>query len=80
MPQTEKLVPRNIERADYFTWFFKLLRKQPEVKDRRAVEKAFVPVIKKNFDAIKIDLLFAWLALEHTWKKLGKNNFFYLVK
>jgi poly(A) polymerase len=24
------IVPRNIKRADYFTWFFKLLKKQPE--------------------------------------------------
>jgi poly(A) polymerase len=34
------------------------------VKDRRVVEKGFVPIIKMNFDGIKIDLLFTWLALE----------------
>jgi poly(A) polymerase Pap1 len=34
------------------------------VKDQRVIEKGFVPIIKMNFDGIKIDLLFTWLALE----------------
>jgi poly(A) polymerase len=69
------IAPRNIERADYFTWSFKLLKKQPEVKDRRAVEKTFVPVTKMIFDVIKIDLLFAWLAFEEI-----PENFHFHVK
>jgi poly(A) polymerase Pap1 len=48
--------PRIIERADFFPWFFELLKKQPEVKDRQATEKAFVPVIM-NYDGIKINFL-----------------------
>lgn len=58
------VAPRNIERTDYFTSFFELLKQQPEVTECRAVEEAFVPVIKMNFDGIEIDLLFARLALK----------------
>lgn len=58
------VAPRNIERTDYFTSFFDLLKQQPEVTECRAVEEAFVPVIKMNFDGIEIDLLFARLALK----------------
>ncbi|EDS43094.1 poly a polymerase [Culex quinquefasciatus] len=55
------VAPRNIERQDYFGSFFELLKKQPEY---RAVEEALVPVVKMKFDGIKIDLLFARLALK----------------
>jgi poly(A) polymerase Pap1 len=57
------MAPRIIERADFFTCFFELQKKQHEVKDRRATEKAFVPVIL-NYDRIKIYFLFVRLALE----------------
>ncbi|XP_038116839.1 poly(A) polymerase type 3-like [Culex quinquefasciatus] len=58
------VTPRNIERQDYFGSFFELLKKLPEVTGSRAVEEALVPVVKMNFDGIKIDLLFARLALK----------------
>lgn len=58
------VVPRHIYRSDYFTSFFELLKMQEEVTDLRAVEEAFVPVIKMNFDGIEIDMLFAKLALK----------------
>ncbi|XP_067628099.1 poly(A) polymerase type 3 [Eurosta solidaginis] len=58
------VAPRNIERTDYFTSFFDMLKKHAEVTECRAVEEAFVPVIKMNFDGIEIDLLFARLSLK----------------
>lgn len=58
------VAPRNIDRTDYFTSFLDLLKNLPEVTECRAVEEAFVPVIKMNFDGIEIDLLFARLTLK----------------
>ncbi|CAH0392913.1 unnamed protein product [Bemisia tabaci] len=58
------VAPRHIDRSDYFTSFFEKLKTVPEVTELRAVEEAFVPVIKMNFDGIEIDLLFARLALK----------------
>lgn len=70
------VAPRNIKREDYFTSFLDVLKKQSEVAECRAVEEAFVPVIKMKFDGIEIDLLFARLALKvslEDYPKLGKN-------
>lgn len=58
------VAPRHIDRSDYFTTFFEKLKNHPEVTDLRAVEEAYVPVIKMTFDRIEIDLLFARLALK----------------
>ncbi|XP_062574403.1 poly(A) polymerase beta-like isoform X1 [Saccostrea cucullata] len=57
------VAPRHVERTDFFTSFFEILKNTPEVKDLRAVEEAFVPVIKMTFDGIELDMLFARLAL-----------------
>ncbi|KAI5705570.1 poly(A) polymerase type 3 [Diaphorina citri] len=58
------VAPRHVDRADYFSSFFEKLKTVDEVTDLRAVEEAFVPVIKMNFDGIEIDMLFARLALK----------------
>uniref|UniRef100_A0A3Q3AZZ0 polynucleotide adenylyltransferase n=1 Tax=Kryptolebias marmoratus TaxID=37003 RepID=A0A3Q3AZZ0_KRYMA len=58
------VAPRHVERIDFFQSFFEKLKLHEEIKDLRAVEDAFVPVIKFKFDGIEIDLLFARLALQ----------------
>ncbi|XP_076996614.1 poly(A) polymerase beta [Tamandua tetradactyla] len=58
------VAPRHVDRSDFFTSFYDKLKAQEEVKDLRAVEEAFVPVIKLCFDGIEIDILFARLALQ----------------
>uniref|UniRef100_A0AAY4E5E8 polynucleotide adenylyltransferase n=1 Tax=Denticeps clupeoides TaxID=299321 RepID=A0AAY4E5E8_9TELE len=58
------VAPRHVERSDFFQSFFDKLKQLDEIKDLRAVEDAFVPVIKFQFDGIEIDLLFARLALQ----------------
>ncbi|KAJ8250274.1 hypothetical protein COCON_G00221960 [Conger conger] len=57
------VAPRHVDRSDFFQSFFEKLKLLEEIKDLRAVEDAFVPVIKFKFDGIEIDLLFARLAL-----------------
>ncbi|XP_046364762.2 poly(A) polymerase type 3-like [Haliotis rufescens] len=57
------VAPRHVERSDFFASFYELVKQQVEVKDLRAVEEAFVPVIKMTFDGIELDMLFARLAL-----------------
>ncbi|KAM4607222.1 poly(A) polymerase gamma-like isoform 2-T3 [Polymixia lowei] len=58
------VAPRHVERTDFFQSFFEKFKQHEEIKDLRAVEDAFVPVIKFKFDGIEIDLLFARLALQ----------------
>lgn len=58
------VAPRHIYRSDFFSSFYQLLKEHPEVTDLRAVEEAYVPVIKMNFDGIEIDMLFARLLLK----------------
>lgn len=58
------VVPRHVDRDDFFSSFFELLRQQPEITDLHAVEDAFVPVIKMKFAQIELDMLFSRLALK----------------
>jgi poly(A) polymerase len=58
------VAPRHVDRADFFSSFYAKLKLQAEVRALRAVEDAFVPVIKLCFDGVEIDVLFARLALQ----------------
>ncbi|XP_050436488.1 poly(A) polymerase type 3-like [Adelges cooleyi] len=58
------IVPRHITRVDYFSSFYAKLKDNPSIMHVRAVEEAFVPVIKMIIQGIEIDMLFARLALK----------------
>lgn len=51
------VAPRHVERSDFFQSFFEKLKQHEEIKDLRAVEDAFVPVIKFKFDGIEVSHL-----------------------
>ena len=53
------IAPSHITRGDFFHQFYKLLQFQEEIKELRAIEEAFVPVIKFRFNDIEIDMTFA---------------------
>ncbi|XP_044232967.1 poly(A) polymerase type 3-like isoform X1 [Thunnus albacares] len=66
--------PGFVERKDFFTSLFEKLKAQEEVKDIRAIEEAFVPVIKLSYDGIEIDLVFAQVALKSIPENLDLCN------
>nr|XP_028580977.1 poly(A) polymerase gamma isoform X1 [Podarcis muralis] len=57
------VAPRHVERSDFFQLFFEKLKLKDGIRNLRAVEDAYVPVIKFEFDGIEIDLVFARLAV-----------------
>ncbi|NXW64887.1 PAPOG polymerase, partial [Eurystomus gularis] len=57
------VAPRHVERTDFFQSFFEKLKHQEGIKNLRAVEDAYVPVVKFEFDGIEIDLVFARLSM-----------------
>ncbi|NXD20008.1 PAPOG polymerase, partial [Spelaeornis formosus] len=57
------VAPSHVERSDFFQSFYEKLKNQENVKNLRAIEDAYVPVIKFEFDGIEIDLVFAKLSL-----------------
>ncbi|XP_040522935.1 poly(A) polymerase gamma [Gallus gallus] len=58
------VAPRHVERSDFFQSFIEKLKHQEEIKNLRAVEDAYVPVVKFEFDGIEIDLVFARLPVQ----------------
>lgn len=53
------VVPRHINRRDFFTVFYEQLRNDPNVSELSKVEEAYVPLIKMKYSGISIDLVFA---------------------
>uniref|UniRef100_A0A8R1HLF3 polynucleotide adenylyltransferase n=1 Tax=Caenorhabditis japonica TaxID=281687 RepID=A0A8R1HLF3_CAEJA len=61
---TLAVVPRHIDRSDFFTSFKDMLNQDPNVTELHAVEEAFVPVMKLKYSGVELDILFARLALK----------------
>lgn len=57
------VVPKHVQREDFFQIFEEMLRNREEVSEVAPVPEAFVPVIKIKFMGISIDFLFARLTL-----------------
>ena len=57
------VVPKHVQREDFFGIFETMLRAREEVTEVASVPEAFVPVIKVKFQGISIDFLFGRLAL-----------------
>ncbi|XP_069464136.1 poly(A) polymerase gamma isoform X2 [Ambystoma mexicanum] len=58
------VAPRHVERSDFFQDFMDRLKHVDGVRNLRAIEDAFVPVLKFEFDNVEIDLVFARLAMQ----------------
>uniref|UniRef100_A0A8C8AVX9 polynucleotide adenylyltransferase n=1 Tax=Otus sunia TaxID=257818 RepID=A0A8C8AVX9_9STRI len=57
------VAPKHVERSDFFQSFFDKLKHQKQIKNLRAVEDAYVPVVKFEFDGVEIDLVFARVSM-----------------
>ncbi|KAF9362819.1 polynucleotide adenylyltransferase [Mortierella sp. NVP85] len=57
------VVPKHVQREDFFEEMHEMLRRRPEVTELTAVPDAFTPVIKMKFSDISIDFTFARLGL-----------------
>lgn len=57
------MVPKFVQREDFFVDLHSALQSNPEVTELTAVAGSYVPVIKLVFDGIPIDLVFARLGL-----------------
>ena len=57
------VVPRQVQREDFFETLVATLKDRAEVEDLTPVPDAYVPVIKMTFSGIPIDLVFVRLSL-----------------
>lgn len=57
------VVPKHVQREDFFTIFEQMLRSRNDVTEITSVPDAYVPLINVNFMGVLIDFTFARLAL-----------------
>lgn len=48
------VAPRHVDRDDFFSSFYELLLQEKGVANVRAVQDAFVPVIKLEFEEVEV--------------------------
>ena len=48
------MAPRHVDRSDFFSSFYELLLQEKGVANTRAIQDAFVPVIKLEFEGIEV--------------------------
>ncbi|ORZ27806.1 polymerase [Lobosporangium transversale] len=68
------VVPRHVQREDFFEEMYDMLRRRPEVTELTAVPDAYTPVIKMKFSDIPIDLTFARLGLSSIADSLSLSD------
>ncbi|KAJ3197264.1 polynucleotide adenylyltransferase [Irineochytrium annulatum] len=57
------VAPKHVQRDDFFSEMYDILKQRPEVGDVACVTDAFVPILKFEFSGIQIDLVCARLSL-----------------
>ncbi|KAJ3116277.1 polynucleotide adenylyltransferase [Phlyctochytrium bullatum] len=57
------VAPKHVQRDDFFSEMYEILKQRPEVTEIACVTDAFVPVLKFEFSGIQIDLVCARLSL-----------------
>ncbi|KAI8846179.1 Poly(A) polymerase central domain-containing protein [Chytridium lagenaria] len=57
------VAPKHVQRDDFFSDMYEILKQRPEVTEVACVTEAFVPVLKFEFMGIQIDLVCARLSL-----------------
>ena len=60
---TLAVVPKHVDRPDFFNILEPMLKERPEVEELSGVPEAFVPIIKMKFSGVDVDLLFANLSM-----------------
>nr|AZQ56667.1 poly A polymerase [Suhomyces bribrorum] len=68
------VVPKHVNRNDFFEVFSELLKKRPELEEIAPVPDAFVPILKLEFGGISIDLIFARLDITRVPKDLTLDD------
>ncbi|OVF10156.1 putative poly(A) polymerase [Clavispora lusitaniae] len=68
------VVPKHVNRQDFFDVFVDLLKKRSELEEITSVPDAFVPIIKMEFGGISIDLIFAKLDIPRVPRDLTLDN------
>ncbi|KAK0552332.1 polynucleotide adenylyltransferase [Tilletia horrida] len=68
------VVPKHVQREDFFTLFVEMLKQRDDVTEVAPVPEAFVPIIITKFGGVDIDFLFARLALSKIDDDLDLSN------